>query len=402
MVWGLSTDSQHFQSSGPQRIETIQKHRRLIKRSPGSPGSRNSFKRIRTFLRSKSTSCFEGGSKRDRFVSDTPRPKKDLKVSFTTETSPQVPSREKASPFPASPAPQRKFNRSSSIGCFIRHTKPDKIVNDALKSKKQEAIEEAEPGKDDFLVIEEPRPKSQQQTPMSNSEYEPLLRPFKTVQPASAPKPKPKVGILNALKGGLEKFLMKLAEITISLCQGVFKMMKRKKPAMTPSGSDKGSAAESAPKFDVMNDMKLLGWELILDPSRRDTVICDIARAGGTSGWLVTAGTTHFTKILKSKLEDNIPSWVSEDLVRLSENLPGGWDEYVESLPPLKKKEVTDVSGPLFEGIANKLPASYAPYIGEVATRYKNERLGIPVEVVQVEERGNKKPSKKEALLAKS
>ncbi|EGG01693.1 uncharacterized protein MELLADRAFT_66904 [Melampsora larici-populina 98AG31] len=397
MVWGLSTDSKPIQASGPRRIETIQKPRRLIKRSRGSTLN-DSFKPIRKFLRSKSVGCFEGGIRRDRIVSDTPTSKKDhpRKVPFTTETPTHLTGRERASSYPASPVPQRKFNRSTSILSFMRHTKPDKIVNDALESKKQEAIEGT--GKDDFLVIEEPRQKSQQQIPMYSPEYEPLLRTFKTVQPVSPPKPKPKVGILKALKGGLEKFLEKLAQLTVSFCQGFFKMMRRKNAFLTnlrlnhiiPFSlsvsnvpSDTGAAAETG-QSSVLNDMKMLAWELILNPSKRDTVIFDIAGYKNKKPYLsiVENKINTATETLKTKLREKIPSWVSAELAERSKNLPSGWDEYVRSLSPSKRKEVMDISEGTFKELAAQIPAYYARQVGEIAREYRNARLNPPVAAV--------------------
>ncbi|KAH9821030.1 hypothetical protein DFH28DRAFT_883735 [Melampsora americana] len=398
MAWGLSTDSRHFQLSGPQRIEPIQKPRRLVKRTNGFMSA---FKPIRKAFRSKSMGCVYGGTRRERVVGDTPRVNKNQpgKVTFTIETPNQGPARERSSSFSASPAPHRKFNRSSSIGSFMRHTKPDKIVNDALESKKKEAIEET--GKDEFVLLEEPRAKSQQETPMSNLEYEPLLRTFKTVQPISNPKPKPKVGILNALKGGLEKILIKLAEITISLCQGVSKLIRRNKVVLIDlipnhiinfpnhvvgnPATDTASAAGPA-AINIRDDMKILGWELILNPSKRDTVIFEIAEYGERFNRKPNKFMARFldsiTQTLKKKLEKNIPKWVNDDINGRSK-IPDGWDEYVKSLSKSKQEEITEVSEKMFEEIAEKIPTRRAHRVGQMAREYKNQRLGIVEEVVE-------------------
>ncbi|KAG0151631.1 hypothetical protein CROQUDRAFT_130003 [Cronartium quercuum f. sp. fusiforme G11] len=305
-----------------------------------------------------------------------------------------------------SPRPKLTRSRSASVINFLQSANPHTIKTDALRSKEQDAFEG--PGHPDLFAVED-LPEIGDDDGLekpSTPDFEPAVRTFKIVEPLTPPpKPKPKVGVVRRGRNFLLKLLMKMVEGCIGLVSWLKKVMRWGKdskthpmphPEFDPSGL---KVFNGAPNSDAtvpstpLEGMKALAWELILDPSKQDSVMGDIYGLGGESKtwpWTFTGTAFMGTKLIKTMISSELPKLGIADTHGLEEKFPEGIDEFLASFTKPEEKEVIENFTKSLNSGLNFLPADHKKRVPFVAQQYREERmerareaLGKPSEAVK-------------------
>ncbi|KAH9824120.1 hypothetical protein DFH28DRAFT_1216400 [Melampsora americana] len=274
------------------------------------------------------------------------------------------------------------LRRANSIARFIRHSDPDQIKCDQVMLEKQESIDRI--NSKHILHFRVPSDEEWSKDSRSSPDRRDRGVEMKTIypiHPSLTSKPKPKVGLFGKINNLGRKIKRSMEGVASSILTFILNLFKKTEGASDVKTTETGlSSAEYADLENVnpFEALKLLAWELVVNPCKQDRVVGDLFDQGEPKNWKPYFRTLiggPGTKRLKTIFVAQMDNLKISDPVSLAEKHPGGWDEFVQTLTsPEQQKAVEEFQIKLKQTLA-KIPASKRKNIIIYAKIYRKERL---------------------------
>ncbi|EGG11734.1 uncharacterized protein MELLADRAFT_102280 [Melampsora larici-populina 98AG31] len=309
------------------------------------------------------------------------------------------------------------LRRANSIARFIRDSDPDQIKCDQVLLEKQESMNHK--GGNDILHFRVPSDEEWSKDSRSSPDSRDRGIEMKTIHPLHpypTSKPKPKVGLFGKIKNLGKSIKRSLKDVGSFLLSCILNIFRKKDGASNLKTSETGIylsgevenddlwryikkakrlmemiPGNSTPltnsleedsdleHFEPFEALKLLAWELVVNPCKQDHIVGDLFGQGEPEQWnpffkrlIGDPGTKKLKEIFVTQM-DNLKV---SDPTSLAEKYPGGWDEFVQTLTSPEQKEAVEEFQIKLKATLERIPESKRINIIIFAKQYRKERLG--------------------------
>ncbi|KAG0146129.1 hypothetical protein CROQUDRAFT_715743 [Cronartium quercuum f. sp. fusiforme G11] len=174
-----------------------------------------------------------------------------------------------------------------------------------------------------------------------------------------------KAGVFGHMRNIWKSFGQSMVDFFFVFLDGIRKIFKRK-----------GVSQKALKQNAQVDDLKLLAWELLVNPTKQDSVVTDLLHGDPLKepGMIFNLLNGKVTPLVKSHFDSEKAKLGITDITGMAGNYPKGWKDFEKTLETLEqKKAFSDFENKLVE-VLQKIPSKSRPRITQVAKKYQEER----------------------------